>query len=64
MLPSAVGLLMADPEHRGPHDENDDKEDGPGIDMAVGFGSFRVITHCIASCRFLLVIADDGDRRG
>jgi hypothetical protein len=55
---------MADPEHRGPHDENDDEEDGPGIDMAVGFGSFRVITHCIASCRFLLVIADDGDRRG
>jgi hypothetical protein len=52
-------LLVTDPENRGTHDENNDEENRPGIHVAVGLDNFRVVvTHCIASCQFLLVIAD------
>ncbi|WP_177182012.1 hypothetical protein [Pseudomonas sp. NFR16] len=52
-------LLVADPEDGSTYDENNDEENCPGIHMAVGLGNFRVVvTHCIASCQFLLVIAD------
>jgi hypothetical protein len=44
---SVMRLLVTDPEYGGPHDKDNDEENGPGIYVAVGFAHFWMIAHCI-----------------
>ncbi|MCD5970899.1 hypothetical protein [Pseudomonas quasicaspiana] len=48
---------MTDPEYGRAHNEDNNEEDSPGVDMAIFSGHFRVIahTHCLLSV--LLVAA-------
>jgi hypothetical protein len=39
---------MGHPERRGTYHQHDNEEDGPAIDVALGFADLGVISHCIA----------------
>ncbi|MGR4973748.1 hypothetical protein ACIPQ1_12915, partial [Pseudomonas sp. LARHCG127] len=45
-------LLVTDPEHCGTHHQDNQEQNGPGINSTVAFPCFGRIAHCIASCRF------------
>ncbi|MNT71204.1 hypothetical protein D3C72_2096670 [compost metagenome] len=46
-------LLVADPEHRSGNGDQDQEEDGPGIDLAVVAGIFGMLGHDVPQLLWL-----------